>query len=240
MNPIMADQQHGAPAPKAPETSGEAASNGANEEVAKKVADYESFFEGISPLLSKLDANPKLVEAIIADKISPEYAEAALKGELSVKEAQAATAATEAVKREVGEKAFSKMSDDELAKLIDAKVSEQTTAIKNELNDREEMKEFQSYTNEFISSTPDFQNYAEAISAWLDDHDVTDIRVAYYAVKGELTEKEAREAADKAAADNAKNVLLNAGGGGISSSALIEDKNVIDSLIAPRSSPNRI
>lgn len=200
-----------------------------------RLAELEKFFEGITPVLEKLNASPDLVQAILADKINDDFAKSALKGELTVKEAEVATTAVKQVEKEIGTPAFNAASPDELNKLLEGKIA----ALENKLNEKDEMKAFEQQTNQFISSTPDFEKYSEQISKWLDDHDVTDIRVAYYAVKGELSEKEAKEAADAVAAENAKNVMLNAGGGGISANTIVNGQPLIDSLIASRANPNR-
>lgn len=200
-----------------------------------RLAELEGFFEKISPVLVKLNASPDMVQAILADKINDEFAKAALEGKLSVKEAEVATAAAKAVEAEVGTKAFNTASPDELSKLVEEKIS----ALKNEWTEKDEMRAFEQSTNQFISETPDFSKYSENISKWLDDHDITDVRVAYYAVKGELSEKQAKEAADADAAENAKNMMLNASGGGISANATIGGQPFIDTLIGNRTNPNR-
>lgn len=223
-----------------PVTGKEAPATGQASEVPanalEELAKYKEFIDGATPLLEKLNASPDLVQAILADKINDEFAKAALAGKLSVKEAEAATAAVKAVEGELGTKAFNASSPDEISKLVEEKVS----ALKNELAQKDDARQFESYTNKFISETADFGKYSEEISKWLDDHDITDIRVAYYAVKGELSEKQAKEAADADAAENAKNVMLNASGGGVSASATVGGQSFIDSLIAPRTNPNRL
>jgi len=203
---------------------------------ANRLAELEGFFERISPVLVKLNASPDLVQAVLADKINDEFAKAALEGKLSIKEAEAATAAVATVEKDLGTKAFNAASPDELSKLVEEKIS----ALKNEWTERDDMKTFESYTNQFISETADFSKYSENISKWLDEHDVTDVRVAYYAVKGELSEKQAKEKADADAAENAKNVMLSAGGGNIPSNAVVGGQPFIDSLIANRTNPNRL
>ena len=52
--------------------------------------------------------------------------------------------------------------------------------IKKECN---ELKDFEAYVQDFISKTPDFNEYAPEIDRWLDTHDSTDIDAAYRAVK---------------------------------------------------------
>lgn len=225
----MADQTgQGVPADgQTPEVSLEA--------LIKENKEYKQFFDGVTPLLEKLNPSPDLVQAILAGKIDDSYAKAALAGTLTVKDAEVATAAAAAVEKEIGTKAFSTTSPEELSKLVEEKVS----ALEAKLTDKDDMRQFESYTNQFISDTPDFTQYSTAIAEWLDEHDITDVKVAYYAVKGELSEKQAKEAAEADAAENAKNVMLNASGGGISANAIVGGQPFIDSLIASRPNPNR-
>ncbi len=203
---------------------------------AARLAQLESFFENISPVLVKLNASPDTVQALLADKITDDVAKAALEGKLSIAKAEeVASAVVNAVEKDLGTKAFNAASPDELTRLMEEKIS----ALKSELEQKDDMRTFESYTNQFISETADFANYSEQISKWLDEHDVTDVRVAYYAVKGELSEKAAKEQADAEAAENAKNVMLTAGGGGLSANAIVGGQPLIDSLISNRSNPNR-
>jgi len=68
---------------------------------------------------------------------------------------------------------------------------------------------------------------------------VTDIEIAYYAVKGQVSEREAKKRADEASGEYAKDVALNAGGGNSRVTYSGEGAgNIIDSLIAGRSNPN--
>ena len=68
--------------------------------------------------------------------------------------------------------------------------------------------------------------------------DVTDIKVAYYAVKGELSENEAAKRASRDQAEYAKNQALNAGGGGGTAGYFPEGVDPADVFIAGRSNPN--
>lgn len=201
-----------------------------------ELTEYKQFFGGISPLLEKLDKNPDLVQAILGDKIDAAFAKAALDGTLTVKEAQAASQAVAEVKQEVGAAAAASMTPEAFSKLVEDKMA----ALESKLTEKDSMRDFETYTNGFIASTPDFEKYSGAISTWLDEHDVTDIRVAYYAVKGELSEKEAKAAADVAAAENAKNVLLNAGGSGVRADTMINGVPLVDTLIASHSNANHL
>ena len=106
------------------------------------------------------------------------------------------------------------------------------------MKERDDLNAFETEVNEFIARTPDFKQYAPEIDKWLDEHDVTDIAVAYYAVKGELSEKEAKKQADIDKAEAEKTGALNMGGGTTVATHLRGDENVIDQLIASKSNPN--
>ena len=229
MNKSMIDPTTGQEVPG----SGQTPENFA--EVMKERDDYKKFFTDATPLLEKLNASPELVQAVMADKISDEFAKAALAGQLSIKDAEIATAATAAVEKQLGTKAFNAANPDELSRLVEEKVS----ALESKLAEQDDKRQFESYTNQFISDTSDFANYSAAIAEWLDEHDVTDVKVAYYAVKGELSEKQAKEAADADASNTAKDFMRTQGGGSISANQIIGGQPFIDSLIANRTNPNR-
>lgn len=202
---------------------------------AESLEAYQKFFQDLSPLLTELDKNPELVKAIVENKLTPEFAKAALEGKLSVAEAQAAQTAVQEVKTEVGTKAFENMTPDKLAELVDEKMS----SFEKKMEEKQGDKEFQAYTSEFIKTTSDFEKYADPVAKWLEEHpEITDVKVAYYAVKGELSEKEAKDAVNKDAADQAKNIILNAQGGGVTSNFAPDGTPMIDRLIASRSNPN--
>jgi len=209
----------------------------ASEESLQRLQTLEKFFEDITPVLKELEKNPEIVEAIVSGKLTPDFAKAAMEGTLTVKEAEAATAAVAAVTEEVGQAAVNAMTPDDLTKLVEEKMN----SFKKEFTEKEEQKEFEAYTNKFIAETSDFSQHADAIAAWLEEHkDITDVRVAYFAVKGEMSVKEARDAASKDAAEAAKNVILNASGGGVTAQFTPDGTPVIDRLIASKSNPNSI
>ena len=121
---------------------------------------------------------------------------------------------------------------------MEDKAKEIKGEFQKELKERDDLNAFETEVNEFIARTPDFKQYAPEIDKWLDEHDVTDIAVAYYAVKGELSEKEAKKQADIDKAEAEKSGALNMGGGGNTSTYIKGDENVVDSLIASKSNPN--
>ena len=104
----------------------------------------------------------------------------------------------------------------------------------------EETRNFEISVQDFISRTPDFADYAKEIDQWLNVHDVTDIEVAYWAVKGQISEKQAKRMAEENAAENAKNFALNAAGGGHRSNFVPAGDELVDQLIAGKSNPNVI
>lgn len=202
----------------------------------RELGEYREFITNTAPLLDKLEKGPELVEAILAGKVDTNLAKAAIEGRLTVNEAVAAGAAVNEVKNELGAAAFQAASPDEIGKLVDAKVSEKL----RELEEKDELREFQRKTEEFMQSTPDFVKYADDIDAWLDAHPaITDIDVAYHAVKGELSVAEAKKAADESAAENAKNVILNAGPGGVQAQFTPDGTPLVDKLISGRADANR-
>jgi hypothetical protein len=111
--------------------------------------------------------------------------------------------------------------------------------MKGTMKDAEDLRSFESTVSDFISRTPDFSEYAKDIDSWLDSHDITDIEVAYYAVKGQVSEVAAKKIADESKAEYEKGIALNAGGGNsrVTYSGADGEK-MIDSLISGKSNPN--
>lgn len=205
----------------------------------EELGEHRKFMTDMAPLFEKLDSNPELVQAILDGKIDAELTKAVVEGKVTVGDAKAITEAHTEVKKELGEKKYEKASADDIAKLVDDRVS----AIRGELMDKikadEDLRSFEANVADFIANTPDFAKYAEDVNSWLDNHDVTDIRIAYYAVKGELSEKEARDQAAKDQAEYEKNLILNAGGGNSRVTYSGGDAGkIVDSLIAGKTSAN--
>lgn len=200
-----------------------------------ELGQYRDFIQEITPLLSELDSNPDLVQAIVNKKIDANFAKAALEGKLSVSEAAAATAAHAEIQANLGEDAYKATSADDIAKLVDERFSKKL----REMEDRNDFKSFERKTSDFIERTADFSEYAEAIDEWTDAHpDIVDVEVAYYAVKGKLSEAAAKKVADATQAEEAKRMMLNAQGGGVHPTHIDANSDVIDSLIVGRSNPN--
>lgn len=205
----------------------------------QELGEYRQFFADVSPLLEKLDKNPDLVQAIINDKIDLSLINATADGDVSTKVAKAVTKANEDIKKEIGKKAYNEASPEDISKLIEEKVSAAKNELLNSLKESEDTRSFEARVNSFISNTPDFADYAADIDKWLDTHDVTDIEVAYYAVKGQLSEKAAKQKALEEQGEYAKDIALNAGGGNSRVMHSGEDASrVLDSLIAGKSNPN--
>jgi membrane-bound inhibitor of C-type lysozyme len=203
-------------------------------EQGNELGEYRQFFTNMGPLLDKLEANPALMQAIVDGKIDANIADAVVDGRFSIKEAEAAT---KAIIRDVEKKVDSgKVSS------VDAKdlVAEGIAKLREELDLKSENDKFEKKTLDFINQTPDFSKHADAVYKWLDDHKtISDVDVAYYAVKGELTVKQAQARAEEESIENAKDIALNAGGGSSTARYAGNNQNIVDSLIAGKSNPNR-
>lgn len=204
-----------------------------------ELGEYRSFFEGVAPLLDKLDKSPELVQAIINGQVDENIAKAAIEGRVTVGDAKIITQAHADVKKELGSKGYEKATPEEVTSLVEEQVSKLKEEFQSDMKRMEDERNFEKELNEFISKTPDFSNYAKEIEEWLDKHEeVTDVEVAYYAVKGQLSEKEAAKRAEEEKAEHAKNIALNAGGGLGGVNNIPEGTNVIDALVTGRSNPN--
>lgn len=206
----------------------------------KELGEYRTFFEGISPVLDILDKNPELYQAISDGKVDNSIGKAALEGKLTVGEIKTVEKAFSEVQKDLGKKGYEKTSAEDITKLVEEKVAEAKKEMSETIRESEELRSFESRVNDFVSRTPDFPTYAQEIQAWLDGHaDINDLEVAYYAVKGQLSGKEAAQQVEQERAEYAKNMALNAGGGG-SRANFIEASNVdaIDQLISTKSNPN--
>jgi soluble cytochrome b562 len=207
-------------------------------ELGNEVGEWRSFFDGISPLLEKLDKSPTLVNAIVEGKVDENLAKSVIEGKISLDDAKIITKAHTEIKKELG-KNYTGATTEEIANLVEQK----TTAIKKELEDKilesEKLKSFEDSVNDFIDKTPDFAKYANKVEEWLDKHqDVTDIKIAYYAVKGELSEMEALEKAQQEQVEYEKSIALNTAGGGSKRLNIPEGVNPADVFIGTKSNPN--
>lgn len=200
----------------------------------QELGEYRQFFQNIAPLLDKLDQSPELVQAIIDGKVDKTIAQAVMEGRVDIRDAAIVQQANEAVKEKIGEKAYELATPEAITKLVQAEVGK----VRKELEEKADLQSFQDYTQKFIDKTPDFQEYAEEIDKWLDTHDIADIEVAYYAVKGKLSDSNAQKVADRAAAERAKELVANASGGGQSAQYTSDGTPLVDKLISGRPNPN--
>lgn len=198
-----------------------------------ELGEYRNFFKSIEPLLDKLEKAPELVQAIIDGKVTGELAKAVYEGKVQVGDAQAVQAAAQAVQADPNNQG---KTTQEIEKLIE----DRAQALRREFEEKTELQSFESATQKFIESTPDFAEYADKISSWLDKHDVTDITVAYYAVKGQMSEEAAKQAAESSSGEMARGVIANAGGGNSPAQYTADGTPLIDRLISGRQDPNRI
>lgn len=208
-----------------------------------ELGDLRTFFQGMTPLLEKLDQSPDLVQAIIDGKVDDKTLEALSKGETSVEAVTTVTKAHEDVKKELGKKKYEAMKPEDIEKLVDTKVQkaikDTKASFEKSLTGIEDNREFENKVNAFIKNTPDFIEYAEAVAKWFNEHpDQFDIEIAYNAVKGiKVVENEKGEAAKKAA-EEAKNVAAAAAAGGSQGAQIAKDSEVVDQLIAGSPNPN--
>lgn len=205
----------------------------------EELGQFRKFFSDLEPLLDNLDKNPEIVRAILDGKIDAELAKAVLEGKVSIQDAEIVNKAHDEVKKDLGKKEYKEMSAEEVSRLIETKAEEINQRVNKELKTRDELTSFESKVRDFISNTPDFEQYASEIDKWLDEHDdVTDVSVAYYAVKGKLSEKDAKKQAEIDKAEAEKNMALNASGGTSRATYIKGGADVVDSLIAGKSNPN--
>lgn len=202
----------------------------------QELGEYRTFFTNIQPILEKLDQSPELVQAIVDGKVTGDLAKAVMEGRVNVSDAAAVAQADAEVKKEVGVKALAGMSTDEINKLVEAKAAE----IRREMEERMDLKAFEDKTAEFIKNTPDFADHAQDVDKWLDKHpEVTDVEVAYFAVKGQMSAAEAAKKAEIEAVERAKEMALNAGGGRNTAQYGPDGTPLVDTLIGGSYDPNR-
>lgn len=216
-------------------------------EQGKELGDYRSFFEEVSPLLEKLDADPDLTKAILDGKISSETLKPVLEGKASIDDAKAVTKAHEDVKKEMGKEGYDKATPEEvearvaekLGKEFDTKLDKFKAEVTQNLNDSEKLKEFEDRISSFIDATPDFPQYAEAIDKWCDEHPhIVDIQVAYEAVKGQALADRYKKEEEERSAEAAKDVAANASGGSSKSTGQFNKEELLDKLIRGTGNPN--
>lgn len=202
-----------------------------------ELGEFRKFFSDIQPLLDNLDKSPELVQAIIEGKVTGDLAKAAMEGKVSIADVQIVTQAHEEVKKELG-KELKGTSVEDVTKLVEEKAKTIREDLQKELKDRDDLSAFESRIQEFIANTPDFKEYAPQIDKWLDDHNITDVSVAYYAVKGKISEDAAKTKAELDRVEQEKSGAMNMGGGQSNATRIRGDAPMIDSLISTKSNPN--
>jgi len=215
-----------------------------------ELGSLRTFFETVKPLMEKLEEQPDLLDAIVEGKVTAELVQAVEEGKISLEGAKEVIQAHTEVKEELGKEKYEKLSPDAISKMIEQKLEENIKPLiermgnseksfNKALKETKKSREFEDRVNDFVKNTPDFQEYAEEISKWLDEHPKQfDVDVAYYAVKGQKTTAEAKKEADEKAAEEAKKIAANAGLGGDKGSSIKSDPELVDSLFADYKSPN--
>lgn len=202
----------------------------------QELGEYRTFFQNVTPVLDKLDQNPSVVQALIDGKIDETLAKAVFEGRVNISDAQVVAQAHTEVKKDLGAKDYGAMTPEDITKLVEQKTNE----LRKELSEKNDETSFIERTNKFIEKTSDFADYAGEIDKWLDTHDVTDIEVAYYAVKGQMSESKAQKTAEQVAAEREKEFALNASGGGTRAQYTEDGRSIIDTLVAAKSNPNSL
>lgn len=208
----------------------------------EELGKMRKLFEETAPFLEKLNDNPELAKAILEDKIDAQLLEQVMEGKIEKKDAETVSKAHEEVKKDLGKKAYDKLNPDEINDLIRDKISEATKATEEKfsqkLTDMEKLNEYQRSISDFISNTPDFAEYAEDINKFINEKNISDIEVAYTAVKGRKLQERYQKEEEERAGEAAKEMAGNAGGGASQSTAKLSNEDLVDSLIGGTTSPN--
>jgi len=199
-----------------------------------ELGEYRTFFQNINPLLEKLDQDPVLVQAILDGKIDKDLAAAVSEGRASVDEAKQVTEAHKEVKKDLGDKKYETTSPQEIEKMVETRVQE----MRKDFEEGAELRAFEDQTQKFIEDTKDFADYADEIDKWLDTHNVTDVSIAYWAVRGQMSEAQAAQKAEEDAGERAKEVAQNAAGGGVTAQYTEDGTPIADALISGSKNPN--
>lgn len=183
-------------------------------EQGEELGKMRSYIEDLEPFMEKIQNNEALVDAIFADKITPDMAKAILDGKVSMGEATKIADANEKVKQELGASEYSKLSPEDLEARISQKVEERVSQKLKELDAKfdshEEERKFTQRIEKFIANTPDYSEYAEDVNKFFEEHPhESDIEIAYKAVKADHLQKKLDEKNGKDAAEYAKELALN-------------------------------
>ena len=200
----------------------------------QELGDYRKFFNQLTPVLEKLDAQPDLLKAIVDGRVDESLAKAVAEGKVKIEDAAAVTQAHNQVKKELG-KEYDSTSPEKMEKLLEEKLG----IFKQQIDEKESLRDFEKNTAAFIASKPDFEKYADDITEWFKDHpENDDISTAYFAVVGQRLEKAQREGDTETAAEIAKAFALNASGGSSGGSQGKTQGEVVDMLIAKQGNMN--
>ncbi len=208
-----------------------------------ELGEARKFFKDAAPLLEKLNESPEIVQAIIDGKIDDKLAQAVLDGKVKIEDATSVAKAQEEVKKDLGKKEYNSLSSAEIEKLISDKVesivNEKTRHLEGKFNEGDEKREFITDVDNFIKNTKDFPEYADAIKDWLDENpNQYDIQLAYNFVKGKAYAEKYSKEEEIRTAEEAKKIAANAGGGNSRGGFVGKEKDLVDQLIAGKSSPN--
>ena len=212
-----------------------------------KNKEFETFFEEISPLMERLEADKDLISLIVEGKINSGLVKDVLEGRVSKVEAEAVTEANKEVKKEMGTQEYKDAKPEDIEQrilekvgnLLDEKFNKTQASVSKQLTESEKLREYEKVTEDFARNTADFHEYHERIAELMNENpSITDIKVLYRLAKGEALEKQKEEADKNSEAENAKNMALNASGGGSLNTAIIKDNNLVDDLIGGSTNPN--
>ncbi len=211
-------------------------------EQGEEVGKWRTYFQGVNPLLTKLENQDELIRAIMDDKVDSKLAEAVLEGKVTLKDASDVQKAHDDVQKKMGKEKYDKASAGEISELIKAQVDkgigEAKVDFDKKLTEAKEDQEYKEKLNSFISNTPDYQEYVVGITKWFQDHpNQVDMEVAYHAVKGEALGRKAEEDKIKAGAEASKDLAANASGGSSQQTGLKKEAGV-DDLIGSSQNPN--
>lgn len=204
----------------------------------EELGKYRKLFEDTRPLLEKLDNDPQLAQAILEEKIDSSLIQDVVEGKTSKKDAETVSQANKEVKEEVGENQYNKMSSQDIEKMVDDKVGEKTKEFDQKLDEKERLQKYEEEVSSFIAKTDDFAEYADEIYQLLDETGISDIEVAYNAVKGKQLQKKQQEQTEEEQTEAAKSVASNAAGGSSQTSGKLDSDEGIDAFLGKRSNPN--
>jgi len=208
-------------------------------ETRKKVEEYETFIEGVTPALEKLEADPDLYYAIMNGKIDSNLVKAALEGKITLENAKQVTEAHQEVKKDLGKKGYEETKPADIEKMISDKLEAMKETINNDLEknlkEERELREYEDGVKTFLTNTKDFSEYAEDIKKYMDEKDITDVEMAYHVVKGMAL---ASKAEKSGSANAAKDLATNAGGGSSQATGELTDQELVDKLIGGPTNPN--